>query len=126
MTSTIIIIIMPKILRLISIPKSLYPRIILQQNRIPFPNWQVPLHKGQIHKPGLHYYRLRQLLTPTTWRRPMAQTFYAHRAAYITQTKYIQRSLPPLQSVFNRLGMQTYNHCSSFSKPLSFLTISRQ
>lgn len=118
MTSTIIVIMMPKILRSMAIPKSPYPRIVPQQNRqtqyyrrpvrcinmsIPFPNWQVPLHKGQMHEPGSRHHRLRQLLTPTarfstassvqsTGRRPQkARTFYAYRAACMK--KYFGHSL---------------------------------
>ncbi|EXL65468.1 hypothetical protein FOPG_18305 [Fusarium oxysporum f. sp. conglutinans race 2 54008] len=64
---------------------------------IPFPNWQVPLHTCQMYEPGSRHHRLRHLLTPTTpfstassdqftsRRRPVARTFYAHRAAYMTK-----------------------------------------
>ncbi|EGU78521.1 hypothetical protein FOXB_10968 [Fusarium oxysporum f. sp. conglutinans Fo5176] len=164
MTSTSIVIMMPKILRSMAIPKSPYPRIVPQQNRqtqychrpvrcinmsIPFPNWQVPLHKGQMHEPGSRHHRLRQLLTPTTRfstassvqstgrRRQKARTFYAYRAAcprsckiaesehahnLQERTEYIQRSLPPLHSAFDDLGAQTRNPHGSFSRWESFLS----
>ncbi|KAI7759589.1 hypothetical protein LZL87_014219 [Fusarium oxysporum] len=38
------------------------------------------------------------------------------------RTEYIQRSLPPLQSVFDGLGTQTHNHHGSFSSWESFLS----